>query len=297
MSRVMTVEEEREKFEYFRDYLVRRVWELITTCDAHWEQFQYIVPDQARDLPYKQMAADSGGRIRNIIEAEFLRLHPDALDCEDGCSAGLFHLIHELRRIKAELVWRNMGLAYTVAFRYMAAGAKIGLEQGDILQHAHMGLCEGVERFRPEFGHRFSTYGTWWIKHAVTRAITNGALVRLPVHQHTKGKRPGAVVSLNAKLDPESEDSRTFLDLLEDAGPSVQEQLALRDDVLTAMRAVEGLNARDQQIIRMRFGIAPYKEPHTLSEIGEAFGLSRERIRQIEVKVLMRLRCRMRLAS
>lgn len=294
----MKAEEEREKFEYFRDCLVRRVWELILTCDEHWAQFNYFIPEpKARNLPYRQMAADSGGHARALIESKFLAFYPDELDCTDGCSDGLYSIIQELRRVKGELVYRNMGLAYRLAFKYTKRGAQVGLEQADVIQHGLVGLCEGVERFRPEFGNRFSTYGSWWIKHGITRAIVNGGLVRLPVHQHTKGKREAPIVSLDAKVSDE-ESAQTFVELLADEeAPRVQEQLVIRDDVLFALKELSTFTPKEQQVVRMRFGIEPYTEPHTLQEIGEVFDLSRERIRQIQVSVLDAIGGRLRLAS
>lgn len=297
VARVMTIEEERKAFGRFRDQLVRRVWELVITCDEHWGQFQHIIPDSTRSLPYRQMAADQGGHARHVIEREFLQLYLAILDCEDGCSAALYEVISELRKLKADLVYRNMGLAYRLAFKYNGSGMKLGLEQTDLVQHALAGLCEGVERFRPEFGHRFSTYGSWWIKHAVTRAIHNGALVRIPVHQHSKGMKAPPIVSLDAKVSDE-ENAQTFLELLVEDGPSAQEQLTVRDDVMAALEAIERLPRRERKMVRMRFGIAPYTRSHTLREVGSAFGLSRERIRQVvDLRVLPRLRKRLQLAS
>jgi RNA polymerase sigma factor (sigma-70 family) len=299
MGKLLNAEEEHELFSRFHDELVPEIWWRILRCDELWGQFSYRLPSRSRQDPLRQIARDPGGRIRIAIQDEFAQLYPEHLDCPKGCCLALARLVRFLNALKKELVEKNLGLAHKIALKYGWAGERLGLEQDDLAQWARIGLCDAVERFDPHRGTRFSTYGVWWIRHAVRRAIDNAGLVRVPVCQQRAGKHGFArpAISLDSPINEEEGES-TYLSLIPDEDTTdAHSQLDLQADLMGMLRAIEALGPREQQIIRMRYGLRPYGRAHTLGEIGDVFRLSRERIRQLEVMVLRRLRTRLLKAS
>lgn len=280
-----------EQYHYFRHTLVHRVWALVLNCPLHRRALKEFFHHAVKD-PYKCMAKDPGGHSRIKMQDAFLSQYPESLDCDDGCSLALSLMIKDLKASKDELMVVNDGLAWSFARRYTSWGAKIGFELMDLVQHARMGLAEGIERFQPEKGFTFSTYGCWWIRHVISRAITNGNLVRIPVCRYYEGGSQPTVLSLNAKMD-NGEHSATYQDMLEEEGRSPQEQVHLHYDVQELLQQLSKLPAEVQDILRMRFGLAPYDEPHTLNTIGQKYRLSKERIRQVQNQYLRAMRKRM----
>jgi RNA polymerase primary sigma factor len=228
---------------------------------------------------------------------------------------------------RAELVRANLRLVIAFAKRYVNRG----LPMLDLVQEGNIGLMRAVEKFEYRRGFKFSTYATWWIRQAITRALADQSrTIRTPVHVaetisrvnrasqalvQELGRRPtlaeiadaiGAPVekvqiamrcmhepkSLDAPLGIEGES--TLGDLVEDARvPSPLQaaiQTALSDE---AERLLETLTPREATILRMRFGLGGSGE-HSLEQVGERFGVTRERIRQIEAKALARLKVRAR---
>jgi RNA polymerase primary sigma factor len=245
----------------------------------------------------------------------------------DGNDAGQSHeilrLIRNADQARERLISCNRRLVHWVANEYR--WSKVDME--DLVQEGMTGLMRAVEKFDPDLGLKFSTYAVWWIHQAITRAIDNtGDLIRIPVYrldqlrrlrrmdrllQSETGRVPTTqrlATALDWDLEftafmqelsrmssvaldaPMSEDGDTVLhDIIPDEQtPSPEESAIIEDLQRNVTEALQDLDPREQTIVRMRFGIGDHHE-HTLEQIGQMYGLTRERIRQIEAKALSRL--------
>ena len=231
----------------------------------------------------------------------------------------------EVRQAKKALMEANLRLVVSIAKRYLNHDMPLL----DLIQEGNIGLMKAVDRFKYRRGFKFSTYATWWIRQAITRAIADHArTIRIPVHMIETLNRiarvnRGLYQELGREPTPEELAKRSELplrkvrlilesckkplsletpigedsdlgDFLEDKRtPSPVESLLTDDLTAQVERALSGLSEKEAQILRLRFGIGEEGE-HTLEEVGQRFDVTRERIRQIEAKALRKLRSPLR---
>jgi RNA polymerase primary sigma factor len=281
--------------------------------------------------------ADEVGRLPSRLpaaaarELAAVRAELAALEAEIGVAAAGLRRIHagmvrgerEMRRAKEALTRANLRLVLHIARRYRNRGLLLD----DLVQEGNIGLMRAVEKFDWRRGFKFATYATWWVRQAITRAITDQArTIRVPVHMtETVAKIARASRSLAQKtgreptpeelaarlglplekvqtvqrlarepvsLDtPVGEDEDATLGTLIEDRNAVQpfEAAASADMRAAAAQALSGLTAREERVLRMRFGIGMDRD-HTLEEVGRTFSVTRERIRQIEAKALQKLK-------
>ena len=266
----------------------------------------------------EKAAHNARRRIRGIeseslVPAEELRESVKLLDQAE----------EKVKRGKAELVEANLRLVVSIAKKY----TNRGLQFLDLIQEGNIGLMKAVDKFEYKRGYKFSTYATWWIRQAITRAIADQArTIRIPVHMietinklirtsrhlvQKLGREPSPeeiAEKMDLPLDKvrkilkiakepisletpigEEEDSHLG-DFIEDKKAISPLDAAIRYDLQRQINnALKTLTPREERVLRKRFGIGENTD-HTLEEVGQDFAVTRERIRQIEAKALRKLR-------
>ncbi|WP_353987250.1 sigma-70 family RNA polymerase sigma factor [Ruicaihuangia caeni] len=276
---------------------------------------------------YPLLTAQEETELAQIIEVglfarERLETKGDSLTPKE--KRELRQLIHEGEAAHKRFIQSNLRLVVSVAKRYTNTGVPLI----DLIQEGNIGLDRAVKKFDFAQGYKFSTYATWWIKHAVNRCVYDSArLIRVPVHTEEKitaVRRAAALFEIETGRTPTAEEladetgfsaenieryieaDRTPVSIHIPVGDEADSELGdliMDDDTAPVVDIVHAgirreklqeklktLPQRDADVLRMHFGL-DNREPMTLEQLGGVLGISRERVRQIEQRALAKLRC------
>jgi RNA polymerase primary sigma factor len=315
MAALPNAEDDLDKLDDIYTRLLKLGVEVVDSLDKE-ELFKHDEKEKAHEIDLSEISDDSIRMYLNEIGRFAL------IDAEEEVRLGRL-IKRGDQSARRKLAEANLRLVVSIAKKYMGRG--LGLL--DLIQEGNVGLFRAVDKFDPEKGFKFSTYATWWIRQGVTRAIADQArTIRVPVHMvetinrftHTFRRltqelaREPLMEELALELDMDirkvrqimrisqdilsldspvgGEEDTTLGDFVEDdkyLTPDKAANLTLLKENLYEM--LDFLTPRERKIIIMRFGLDG-GEIHTLEEVGKEFGVTRERVRQIEAKTLEKLR-------
>ena len=311
---------------------IEKIYEMIENNGI--EVTNYINPSEFDDIEIEVEQLESAEDMEKMLQQEGLAIDdPVRMYLKEIGKVPLLEAERELylaecmakgdEKAKDELVEANLRLVVSIAKRYVGKGMFFL----DLIQEGNLGLMKAVEKFDYTRGYRFSTYATWWIRQAITRAIADQArTIRIPVHmvetiqKLTRTTRllvqelgrdptPAEIAEemgvseervreiQRINLEPVSletpigeEDDSHLADFIEDVNATAPQDVAsftiLKEHLLAVL---DTLTPREEMVLRLRYGLED-GHPRTLEEVGKEFGVTRERIRQIEAKALRKLR-------
>lgn len=316
----ISVEDEPENAEDTETPIPNEADSADANVDLAYERFDV----RLRKLSARLLTGEEEVELGRRMELGRRAIH----ELEEGVSRSEEHdtIIERGRSAKEAMIMANLRLVLHIAKPYVGLS---DLSLDDLFQEGVMGLMRAADKYDHTLGYKFSTYATWWIRQSIMRSLADrGTMIRLPVHLSDNVLRLKRAHKLLGQAHPERRtsmaeladelawtidkvhfiqqiaafvpaslderingyDDLTLMETLVSDLPSPEEHLDQADLARRIDDALSGLKERESKVLRLRFGLSDYGHGATLEEIGQMFGLTRERIRQIEAKALGRLR-------